>query len=336
MNFKDIYGHEKIKELLMRSVAENKIGHAYIFDGKSGVGRLSTALAFAAAQMCEASVSGNACGNCENCNLSRGASHPDIRVITNELYDPSKAEGRAVSVDTIRAMKKEIYIKPYVAPRKVYIVPNADTMTAAAQNSLLKVLEEPPSYCTIILISENFNAFLPTVLSRAAVIKFAPLSVSEILQYLNDTQEENSQSFEVVSKMCGGSIKAAKELLDNEDIIKARGEILQLLLGLKNLKKTGAYSLIAYAKKNKKMSAAILETIGTFLSDLLIIKNYETKNGIVNIDIYENLQDFANQITVETPLKMLDIYVKYSKMLQANGNYAACIECLILGLHDVR
>jgi DNA polymerase III gamma/tau subunit len=194
-------------------------------------------------------------------------------------------------------MKAEVYIKPYRAARKVYIVPNADTVTVksafiAAQNSLLKVLEEPPEYCTIILLAENANSFLPTILSRATVIKFSPLDKDEYMRYL----------------------------LSDEVMLGIREDILKYMTQLMSGKHSAAYELISYiksaVKKDKSASDVILEIIGLFLNDLLHGRN--------------ELAAAAPQ----TAVAMLDVYVKYRKMINANGNFSACIELMILGILD--
>ena len=139
----NIVGHSDAKRLLYNIAGSGHISHAYIFEGPDGVGRLTLAKAFAKMLV----------GGADGISAD---SHPDIIVVTNELYNQSKAS-KSLSVDTIRAMKADVYIKPYKADKKIYIIPKADTMLDTAQNSLLKVLEEPPEYCVIILITENAN-----------------------------------------------------------------------------------------------------------------------------------------------------------------------------------
>ena len=279
--FSNIHNQDRVKEILSRTVADGKIGHAYIFEGTTGSGKLDMALAFAAAIAGAEDITSN----------------PDIRVVTNALYDPKLAERKALAVETIRQMKAEVYIKPY-GERKVYIVPNADTVTVTSaflsmQNSLLKVFEEPPSYCTIILLAENANSFLPTILSRAQVIKFSPLDKEEHLRYLlNDEQKANLR----------------------ENILKFMGQIMD------GGKYSATYSLIAYiktqVKKDNKSNGVILEIIGLILNDLL-----HGQSSIAAVDM-------------QTTAKMLDVYFKYVKMINANGNFNACIECMILGILD--
>jgi len=282
--FETIKNQEKVKSILTKIVSDQKIGHAYIFEGANGTDKLETALAFAAAIV--------------DYNGEDISSHPDVRVITNELYDPKLAERKALSIDTVRQMKAEVYIKPYKSARKVYIIPNADTVTVksaflAVQNSMLKVFEEPPNYCTIILLAENANSFLPTILSRATVIKFSPLDKDEYMRYL--------LSDESMSEL-------------REDVLK---HLSQLMVG----NYSAAYGLTAYikssVKKDKRASDVILEIIGLFLQDLLHGRN-------ANISV-----------SPKTAAAMLDIYIKYRKIINANGNFGAAIELMILGLRDL-
>jgi len=283
-----------MNDILKRVVESGKVGHAYIFEGMNGVGKLAAALEFAA----------EICGDSAVRDFIDGetSSHPDIRIITNELYDSAKAEKIQISVDTVRKMKAEIYVKPYRAERKVYIVPNADSISVmsafiAAQNAMLKVFEEPPSYCTIILLAENSNTFLPTILSRAVVVKFSPLDKDAHLRYL----------------------------LEDEGMAALREDILKYMSALMSGKVTAAYELIAFAKKNKKNSGAILEIIGLYLQEQLRIQQNPPSANADTPFVKGGLVQVAG---------MLDVYLKYSKMIAANGNYAACVECMVLGMRD--
>ena len=299
-----------MNDILKRVVESGKVGHAYIFEGMNGVDKLAAALEFAA-EICgdaelQAAMDNGQWTMDNDRDILRNSqnpilSHPDIRIITNELYDSTKAEKIQISVDTVRKMKAEIYVKPYRAERKVYIVPNADSISVmsafiAAQNAMLKVFEEPPSYCTIILLAENSNTFLPTILSRAVVVKFSPLDKDAHLRYL----------------------------LEDEGMAALREDILKYMSALDGGGYPAAYELIAFAKKNKKNSGAILEIIGLYLQERLSGENTRQASP-------------ATLFTKEGLLKtagMLDIYLKYSKMIAANGNYAACMECMVLGFSD--
>ena len=110
MLFSEIYGHERVKKVLLSAVRDKRIGHAYIFEGQKGVGRTVSALAFAQSLVCEETKDGVPCGGCKNCTMAQSLSHPDIRLVTNQLYDEKK-KATDIAVDTIRSMKQEIYIE---------------------------------------------------------------------------------------------------------------------------------------------------------------------------------------------------------------------------------
>ena len=109
MLISDIFGHERVKDVLYRAHSENRIGHAYIFEGPEGVGRLTMAKAFANLLVCTDINGGNVCQKCKACSMADSGNHPDIRIITNQLYDESK-KSKDILVDTVRNMKQEIYI----------------------------------------------------------------------------------------------------------------------------------------------------------------------------------------------------------------------------------
>ncbi|MBD9220244.1 MAG: DNA polymerase III subunit delta, partial [Clostridiales bacterium] len=138
-NFSDIIGNEQIIKSI-RCVLKNKmISHAYIIAGEEGGGKKILANAFAKTLLCE-NGGDEPCDNCISCRTFDGGNNPDIIYV-----HPVKTKG--ISVDDIREqVTSTVNIKPYNHRYKIYIMPNADTMTQQAQNALLKTLEEPPEY----------------------------------------------------------------------------------------------------------------------------------------------------------------------------------------------
>ncbi len=335
MRFQDIYGHEKVKDILQTAVRSGQARHAYLFEGPRGVGRLSTALAFASALVCERPDNADACGNCKSCAMSSAQTHPDIRIITNQLYDADK-KSTDVAVDTIRQMKREIYVKPYLTDRKIYIVPNADTMTIAAQNSLLKVLEEPPLYCIIILIAENANTFLPTILSRVVSVRFQPLPFSLVEKALQQACGENPEQtlspeiLSVKARMSGGSIGSALELLQNKEADALREDTLKHILALLNTGHRSMYDFAAFLKSNKSDIKFIFSILQDWFRDLLILK-YSGKTGeIINTDKTAELEQFCSRITRQAAAAFPDITAVYAKYINQNANYPTAVQCMAM------
>ena len=144
MIFENISGNEKNKELLKKIIDTNNIAHSYMFVGKDSIGKLLFAKEFAKAILC---LEGNkSCNKCKSCIEFNTNNNPDFNIL--------EPEGNSIKIDQIRELTKKVYEKPVVSNRKVYIINDSNYMTKEAQNSLLKTLEEPPEYITIILIKK--------------------------------------------------------------------------------------------------------------------------------------------------------------------------------------
>lgn len=170
MSFENIIGNEKVKELLNKTISSNNILHSYLFFGIEGIGKSLFAKEFAKMILCQEEK--RACNNCKSCIEFENGNNPDFAII--------EAEEKNIKIEQIRYIEQKISEKPITSNRKVYIINNSDTMTKEAQNCLLKTLEEPPEYATIILISSNENKLLNTIRSRCIKINFNKLNEEAI------------------------------------------------------------------------------------------------------------------------------------------------------------
>ena len=152
--------------LLRRAIATERVAHAYAFVGPEGSGRRATALAFAAALVAPQGGSGAV-------RVERG-SHPDVHLL-GPTPPPSNPKGTpALRIEAIRELERRASLKPAEAPWKVFIVDEAEKMTASTPQALLKTLEEPPARTVIILVLSQIRALPATVLSRCQVVRFRP------------------------------------------------------------------------------------------------------------------------------------------------------------------
>jgi len=174
MIFNNIIGNEKNKELLKNIIDINNIAHSYMFVGKESIGKLLFAKEFAKAILCTSQET--TCNICKSCIEFDTNNNPDFSIL--------EPDGNSIKTDQIRELIKKVYEKPVVSNKKVYIINDSECMTKEAQNSLLKTLEEPPEYVTIILITSNENLFLPTIKSRCTKISFNRLTDNELASVL--------------------------------------------------------------------------------------------------------------------------------------------------------
>ena len=140
---------------LLSAVQADAVSHAYILNGERGSGKRLLANLFAMSLQCQnRAEDGEACGKCQSCKQAQSGNQPDIIKVTHE-------KPNTISVDDIRTqVNNDIVIKPYSSKYKIYIIPEADLMSAQAQNALLKTIEEPPEYAVIMLQQIVCNSIL--------------------------------------------------------------------------------------------------------------------------------------------------------------------------------
>jgi DNA polymerase-3 subunit delta' len=174
-----VVGHDAQRERLHRAVAQHRLAHALFFAGPDGIGKRTLAVELAGWMLCDQGGAA-ACGNCAACRQIAAGSHPDVQVI-------GVAAGRKeIGIDRIRDLKRFMSLQPAAGGAKVAIIDDAHLLTVAAQNALLKTLEEPPHGALLVLVASAPDSLLPTVRSRCQRIQFHPLSASTVEQLLID------------------------------------------------------------------------------------------------------------------------------------------------------
>ena len=152
----EILGNERIKEHFITAVHHKKISHAYIMEGDKGSGKKMLAEAFSKILQCEGRETTGlveSCGKCESCIQMEYHDHPDVIWVSHE-------KPNVISVGEIREqIVNTVEIMPYKGPYKIYIVDEAEKMNAAAQNAILKTIEEPPEYAVIFYLLRTEEHF---------------------------------------------------------------------------------------------------------------------------------------------------------------------------------
>ncbi len=222
MNWDEILGHQNQQEMFKRSVARNRLSHAYLFVGPDGIGKKKFAQTIAASLFCETIPDSelNSCGECANCKRMKAGSHPDFYLVGRP---PDKRE---IPIEVFAGSKDkrgreglcfEMSLRPMASTRKIAIIDDASSMNMESANSLLKTLEEPPEFSMMILIANNENSILPTILSRCQKVRFQPLAASDISKIITRLDwVENSEQADQIAAMSDGSLTLAQQLLDPE------------------------------------------------------------------------------------------------------------------------
>lgn len=196
MVLREIFCQDKGIEVLQRAFASGKWAHAYIFAGPEGVGKFKTAREWAKLLLCVEPVVADgfadSCGACQSCRLFEAGSHPDFNHVYKELLEFTKDNAdKKTPVDLSIHVIREFLIakasnRPTLSQRKVFVVSEAERLNAFSQNCLLKVLEEPPDYCSIVLLCTRLEKLLPTTRSRCQTVPFGPIDEGRIAGQLGD------------------------------------------------------------------------------------------------------------------------------------------------------
>ncbi|MCR3921014.1 MAG: DNA polymerase III subunit delta' [Firmicutes bacterium] len=258
MMWENIYGRNQLVRTLQSAISSGKIAHAYLFYGPGGIGKKTIAQVLATALNC-VDVSTSACGQCSSCRKAQNGTHPDIHWIV--------PEGKSLKIDQIRNVKKHAYLKPRESRYQIFILEQADSMTAQAANSLLKVLEEPPAGSVFILLA-NHPATLPaTVSSRCqlfAVDRLDPVDMTLLLEIQsNETPADVAEIIEWAEGIPGRALT----LLDKATW---RAQYAQAALILTDIVTVGGVSETAAKVSQLKDVTAFLDTLTLVLRDILM------------------------------------------------------------------
>jgi len=259
MKFSEIVGQEVAVDILKRSIENNKCAHAYLFVGPDGVGKRTTAIAFAKGLNCQSSYS-DGCDLCDSCRKIEKGTHPDV-----ELISPREG-GLTISIDQIRKLQRRVSYKPLEGNWKVYIIDDAASATEEAANCLLKTLEEPPPRVILILITENIYRLLSTVRSRCQLILFRQIPRNLIEKILKDQYEVAPEEARSLAWLSSGSIGRAVYYLEREtpESVERLREIFER--GGSLLKDYG--SLFQFSAEISRDRESTLELLNFLLGDL--------------------------------------------------------------------
>ena len=206
-----LVGNRQLKEQLQPRLSGG-LGHAYILSGPRGCGKHTLAAILSKALVCSGSQV-KPCGTCPDCKKAQAGIHPDI-IITGPVE-----QGKQITVDQVRQLRADAYIRPNEAARKVYVVEQAEWLNDNAQNAMLKLLEDGPAYAAFLLLTENAGSLLTTVRSRCEELCLTPVSVSEARQWLEKTFPLEPQSArEQAAQACQGVLgRAVARLTDGAE-----------------------------------------------------------------------------------------------------------------------
>ena len=324
--FSDFIDQDYVKKILVNSILNNKISHAYLFSGPRGIGKTSMAKIFAKAINCLNFLKNNdVCDECENC-CSANENSVDIIEI-----DAASNNG----VDQIRDLKSKITIMPSKLKYKVYIIDEVHMLTNSAFNALLKTLEEPPSHIVFILATTEFYEVPETIVSRCQCFNFTRItqnSLEKRLKYISEKEniKIDDEAIAEIAHFSNGGLRDAIGMLDkinaftNERITVDIFKSINGMISQEDIADTYDYIINSNLAKILEMINKV-ETDGydfkNFIERIMLlardkIVNYYTKpernefNVKKNVELISTLNDILNHLKdAVNPLVIVQIYL---------------------------
>ena len=325
--FKDIFGQDEAIESLRLAHRADRLPHGLIFAGPEGVGKATTASALGALFLCEKPGDADACGQCQSCRAIAAGVHPDFHIVTKELarvYDRSgTSKATQLSINVIRRKVEDRASHKTVMGRgKVFIIEQAELMTAAAQNGLLKTLEEPAGRSLIILLTTHARELLPTVRSRCQMIRFASLSSETVTKELERRKVDRATAVSAAD-FADGSLGVALRWIEDGVLASAgavSASVDSILAGkdsseLAELLRKGADSFAEKALERDELASkdsAVRTGLGVYL-------------GIAARRIRRRMRDGGD---LDRACDAIDAISRAEKYLDANVNIPLVLEQL--------
>lgn len=365
MSLKNIFCQDKAIDSLQRAYAAGRMAHAYLFDGDDGVGKFTTARAWAKMLLCENKQGvgddpafADSCGACHSCRMFESGGHPDFRPIYKELVQfTQKGKGKKTPVDMPIDVIREFLIdkvanRPTQGDFVVYVLDEAEKVNAASQNALLKILEEPPSYCVIILLCSRLDKMLPTTLSRCQSIRFGPVTEDRIIERLTAEGVERTQAV-FWSRFSQGSLGRALAWAQLEikdaDAYSLKTELVEKIASLELadavdtaewMGKTAKTIAAAWTAKldnvsttdiNRRAQKGLIRMVACLFSDVARAAS-DVSASWVNQDQPGCVSALAQKIDAETAAANVELCYRMHHWVDSSVNEKLIFEQLMLNL----
>lgn len=326
-NYSDIIGHGDIVKHFKSSIELGKISHAYILNGEKGVGKKTVASVVSKSLQCE-SGEPDPCGKCRSCLQAETGNQPDIIWVNHE-------KPNLISVDEIRTqIINDISLKPYSSRYKIYIVPDAQLLNPQAQNALLKTLEEPPEYAIIMLLTNNVDKFLPTILSRCVIMNFKPVEPLDMIEYLTQVVGVDVQKARFCTDFAQGNLGKAVRLAISPDYNELKENSVRLLRRIQDMEMEDIIRAVKEMSKYKLDATDYIDIMMMWFRDILMVKISNSPNKIIFKDEYSAMRKQASSVSYEGIERIIEAMDKLKIRLEANVNFDIAMELMLLTMKE--
>ncbi|MBR5134650.1 MAG: hypothetical protein IKV35_03530 [Clostridia bacterium] len=325
MRWDGFAGNDAAKRTIETAIESGRLPHALLVEGPRGSGRKTFAHQIAKAAVC-LSRDEKPCGVCGQC-VKVDTGHPDITVLQGD------GSAKSLNVNMIRELREQAAVVPNEANYKVAIIADAGCMNVQAQNALLKILEEPPSYMLFILTAESRTQFLPTVQSRCVSINLLGVTESEAMPVLRSRLPELTDA-ELTARLrlFSGCIGAVLDSVGNDDFAQTVRLITDIATAIRAPYELALMQAIAPLEKDKILTDAVLSGLRFVVRDALVM----SMGGTVTVGVAPDASSALSQsLTQKRLLALLDVLDEMIASRKRNMNQSLLITLLCARLRAV-
>jgi DNA polymerase-3 subunit delta' len=336
----DMIGHDWAVKLLQSHISVDRVRHAYLFTGPTGIGKRTLAIRFAQTINCSnPPATAEYCGECRACTLIWEGTYPDIHLVSAEEQE------RTLKVDQIRGLQRKVSLSPYEGKYHVALLLDFHRATEQAGNALLKTLEEPPPQVIMLLTAESTDSLLPTIVSRCEVVPLRLLSLPQLEKELEIRFGDHERA-ELIAGLSAGRPGYALRLAEDQSRLEIRDVRMEELISVLSSDRIARFDFVetwdrSLRRKFDKLDQRRLESIAVlelwlgFWRDVLLT-GLGAKDPESNPDRQSEIRQVASEISTDEIVNALRSIEQSIEAIHRNANLRLALETLMLDLPSMR
>jgi DNA polymerase III subunit delta' len=321
-----IHGHDWAAEYLQRSLHHQRVRHAYLISGAPNVGKFTLASAFTRALQCTAAdPAARPCGVCRSCKLLNSGNHPDV------IYSQTDPTTGTLKIEELRNVMSKLALRPFESRYRVAILADFDRARPAAQDALLKTLEEPPASAVLILLTQSADALLPTILSRCQHLALTLVPSAVTAEILTTHYYATPDKAHLLAQLSGGRLGWAITALHEPEALQQRAAALKMLQQALDGDRATRFQIANDLSDDKLALVPLLELWQTYWRDVVLLSESSTLPP-TNIDQHEAIATLSAKLPPSSAYRALKATRLLLSYLQnsVNVNLRLALEILFL------
>lgn len=326
--FKEIVGQEHIVTHIKNAVKLNKISHAYMICGEKGMGKKLVADRFSMLLQCEGDNE-KPCMQCRACKQAMGKNNPDIKWVYHE-------KPNTISVEEAREqLINDIAIKPYSSKYKIYIIDEAEKMSVAAQNAILKTIEEPPEYGIIMILTQSKEMMLETIQSRCVLLEMRPVQKNDFKTYFQSKMKVPDYEIDSLLEFSAGNIGKARDMVESDQYSAMRDHVVEILKNIKKMDAATFSSKMKEAANYKNDMNGYMDLITMWFRDILMYKATKSDKKLIFKEQANIIKNHSEGYDYNGLNEILEEIKKVQVRLNSNVNFELTLEVMYLKIRDL-